>query len=104
MIGGILHRQGKYQEALNNFNEALNLFQELYGENSIQQANILLNMAGIYIDTGDIERSLEKYQLSLQIKNKFYPPDHNELAYNYIGIGVCYNDKKEYDKALDNYH
>ncbi len=83
--------------------KALNLRRQAFGENHIKTAAIYNNLGLTYSRT-DQEKSLEYYQKALIIYQNIYKDGMQPaLAIAYSNIGFIYGQKKDYNKALDNF-
>ena len=61
------------------------------------------NMAGVYEDQGDYEKSLEYYVKALAIRERVLGPEHPYTATTYNNMAGVYYAKGEYEKALEYY-
>lgn len=64
--------KGQLQDALNNFQTALDLYEQNYGFNHLMTANVLENIAELNIELGDINRANQIMSRSLAIKTKIF--------------------------------
>ncbi|MEO5500611.1 MAG: adenylate/guanylate cyclase domain-containing protein [Ginsengibacter sp.] len=96
-IGMGYYFQGKYLEALQNWNESLGVFEEIKDE--IGEANLLNNIAAIYAQQGDDEKGLEYSLRSLKISEKLNDKLRVLSALNTVG-SIYFNKKATWDKAL----
>ncbi|HEU5166172.1 MAG TPA: adenylate/guanylate cyclase domain-containing protein [Chitinophagaceae bacterium] len=89
---------GNYSETLNNWNEALKIFEQLKDETGI--ANMLSNMAAIYGEQGNEEKGLEYSLRSLAIAEKLGNKLRIYSALNAIG-NIYYQKPATKAKALE---
>ena len=97
-IGLGYYYQGKYLEALQNWQESLSVFEEIKDQKGI--ANLLNNIAAVYTQQGDDEKGLEYSLKSLGISQKLGDSLRILSALNTVGT-IYYNKKATWDKALD---
>ncbi|MBE7385890.1 MAG: tetratricopeptide repeat protein [Leptolyngbya sp. SIO1E4] len=89
---------GKYLEALEVFQEALELSQE----NNISPSLELLHLLGTaYMNVGDYQRSSELFERSLRIAQSSNDSLSEAIVFN--SIGVLYRNRGEYQEALETY-
>jgi adenylate cyclase len=99
-IGITYYFQGKYTEALDNYNQALNIFKEI--KDNVGIANLYSNIGVIYYDQGVDDKALENYLQSLKYSELSGDKFRILIALN--NIGGVYNIKEAtYDKALEYY-
>jgi len=89
---------GNYVETLNNWNEALKVFEQINDQTGI--ANMLSNMAQIYAEQGNEEKGLEYSLRSLAISEKLGNKLRIYSALNAIGT-IYYTKDATKDKALE---
>ncbi|MEO8412678.1 MAG: adenylate/guanylate cyclase domain-containing protein [Ginsengibacter sp.] len=97
-IGLGYYYQGKYLEALQNWNESLAAFKQIKDETG--EANLLNNIAAIYTQQGDDEKGLEYSLKSLAISEKLKDKLRILSALNTVG-SIYFNKKATWDKALN---
>lgn len=91
-------RQGKYLEALENWQESLKVFESINFQQG--QANILQNLGTIYFDQADDEKALEYFLKALKVAEQI--ADTLRIAENLANIGAIYGKKKAtYDNAIE---
>ncbi len=100
--GTILFRQGELEKAMNTLNKGMKIIQTL--PLNLQQtflANFFNRIGAIHHVKGELDRALEYYERSLELRSEI----GNDLAMAAIlnNIGVIYHDKGELDRALE-YH
>lgn len=93
-----LYMQGKYIEAINNWDQALNLYKQL-GDKS-GEATIYSNMGAVYFNQGDDAKSLELQLNALKIAEEVH--DTMRIVISLSNIGAIYlNKPATYRKALE---
>ncbi|MEO0310874.1 MAG: hypothetical protein RIQ89_531 [Bacteroidota bacterium] len=90
--------QGRYVEAINNWNKALVVYTTLNDQKGI--ANMHSNMGAIYFNQGDDATALELYLKALKIAEAIHDTVRIVTSLNNIG-SVYLNKSATYDKALD---
>jgi class 3 adenylate cyclase len=99
--GSALYTQGKYPEALESWNHAMDIFKKL--NNKEGTASILNNIGSIYLNQGNDTKALE--YLFEFLKNAEQTGNERLVANAYNNIGAVYQHKSiNYDKALKYYY
>ena len=101
-IGLVLVDSDKYNEALYYFIKSLKIAEDLNME-STSVATSYLNIAVVYKRSGDLDKEIEFYKKSLNLKTKFFGEDNNDVAVIYGLIGDLYSKQKMYKDALQCY-
>ena len=98
-IGLIKQKGGDSENALLYYLLALKIKTMIFGENSLQAADIYNNLLGVYDDLKNYEKSLEYAEKALEIRIQKLGESHDDVARSYNGIGTVYFRLKDYDKA-----
>ncbi|MEM9856976.1 MAG: CHAT domain-containing tetratricopeptide repeat protein [Bacteroidota bacterium] len=96
-------QEGFYGEAVNNLNEALEIWQELYSEGHPNEGIIYYYLAESSKATNQGKAELEYLQLARDIYLKHYGAKHPETAFILTRIGNYYNGQGDFKKALNIY-
>ena len=92
---------GKYQDALNNNNDALRIFDELLNKENINKSEVLNLKARAYANNGNIYNNQGNYPEALK-SNSEALKIREEIG-DKAGIAACYNNMGNIYSALDNY-
>jgi len=98
LIGRVYDAQGQYQQALEYYQQSLNISRQMsdrYGEGTA-----LSNIGSVY-NSQNNSQALNYYQQALAIREQI--GDRNGIAYSLNSLGLYYNNLNEYDKALNYY-
>lgn len=94
--------RGNFDLALENLNQAQQLFTKSSKENTAEAAQCLSYLGQLYFSTGKFNQAVDNQLISLQIKSKIFPADHAEVAAAYTDLGLAYSQTNP-DKALEYY-
>ncbi len=98
-----LFRQKRFQDALDNYDQAIVYSKKRFGEESFNVAFILNNKARVLIEFGRVDEALD-ILLNLQT---FFQENDNEngvnIAHVWITIGLAYEKKTKNKKAISFY-
>jgi tetratricopeptide (TPR) repeat protein len=94
ILGLILVHMGEEEQALQEYNRALSLAQEL--SEKAYESSVFNNIAGIFKDRGQLDKALEYYQ-----KSEALTSGENEKSSVYNNIAMVYSAKGESEKAVD---
>lgn len=100
--GFMFLNKASFEEALDHFQQAMNLFNQSGKGNSVEAAQCLSHLATLYYSTGKMNQAEENQLISLQIRQSLFPKDHPEIAAAYNDLGLVYGNTNP-DKALDYY-
>jgi len=99
-LGLVYVMQGKYVEAIENYEHSLAIFDSL-GDKA-GQANILSNEGTVYFNQADNAKALELYLKALNLAEQ--TTDSLRIATTLLNIGAVYSNKPAtHNKALDYY-
>ncbi len=98
-IGYSLTDLGKYNEAIDNYEEAIKIFIEIGEQNG--EAIAYNDMAYIYQSQGLIENAIGTYVKSLKLLEKLNDKGSEAACLN--NIGLLYHDQNNFEKALEYY-
>lgn len=96
-----LEKDGRYDEALSLILESLDLIDN-NGISKAQRAKNMVDLARIYRQTNQIDKSLEVYRNALAISQK--EDDHATSGVIYMNMGNVYVQDGRYDRALESFY
>jgi class 3 adenylate cyclase/uncharacterized protein HemY len=99
-IGIVYYFDGKYLEALDNYNQSLKIFQDI--KDNVGIANLYSNIGSIYYNQADYAKALENHLLSLQYAERTNNKLRILTALNNVGT-VYYIKPATREKALQYY-
>lgn len=95
----------KFDAALNNANECLEIELELLSGNHPQLATTYETIGDLHLLKGDFGSALLSYEKALMICSKSLPYNHADIASLYRRMGLIHEEWSEnLDLALENYH
>ena len=101
MMKGVIElKQGKYETALDYFNQSLKLSQKPKHKFYIARSNFFLAVTYYYM--GDYSKSLKKYESVLALYKELNKPI--DIAATYLNIGSVYRELTNHNKTLEYYH
>ncbi|CAF5223833.1 unnamed protein product, partial [Rotaria magnacalcarata] len=90
-LGVMNYHQGKYQEAIEFYEKALEIDRKTLPEDDASLAPTYGAIGTVYKNMGEYSKALEFYGKSLKIKEISLPPTHPDLATSYNKIGGVYH-------------
>jgi CHAT domain-containing protein/tetratricopeptide (TPR) repeat protein len=99
-IGVLYFLQGRYIEALQRLQKALNINLLAWGENHLNLASNYNSMGVVYKNLGRYEEALQYYQKSLALQLAVLGENHPDVASSCSNIGLVYYDQGQYTEAL----
>ena len=105
-LGGFYRRQGAYDLALTHLKKSIAIFSKLYGDTNVNLAAPQADIAIVLAQKGDYDQSISWHlkTLAIALNNKDNPLGKQTIQLCYNGLGVCYKNKEEYEKAVEYYH
>ena len=104
-IGVMYHKKGDNDKALGHHQQALAIFQDIWGEKQHPEAARTHNNLGIiYAEKYDTDKALEHYKQALAIYQATVSENHPDPALHahvHSNMGVIYRQKGDNDKALE---
>lgn len=107
---GLLYMmQTRYDLALENLQQSIDLFEKNNAANSLEAAEALVHLGNVYRSTGKYMQAEEQFNHALLIRQEKLPANHELIAAIYNDLGLVYieldRDKsiEYYDKALAAY-
>lgn len=100
-IGVICWQEDRNHEALEYFAKLLEIQTERFIDpNNLEVATTLNLMALAYRDLGELDKALEFFTRSLDIKRQQRPLDYSSIATTIENIGIVYMKQKRFKEAL----
>ncbi len=99
-LGALFQRQGKYNEALEQFQRGRETRERALGPEHPDVADSLNNAALVLRHLGHYEKAIENYQRAAAIKEKVFGPNHPWAVGSETNLGAVYAMQGKYDLAL----
>ncbi|CAF1381202.1 unnamed protein product [Adineta ricciae] len=99
-LGCIKDQQGKYSKAIEFYEKALKIDQEIFPSDHLSFAASYNNIGEVYRKMTAYSDALSWYDKSLNIQEQSLPSDHPDLASSYNNMGIIYGEMGDYSKAL----
>jgi tetratricopeptide (TPR) repeat protein len=93
-----------YTQALELYQKALAIREQILGVNHPTTATSYNNLAGVYDSLGNYNQALELYQKALAINEQTLGEDHPDTASSYNNLAYVYRTLGNYDQALELYN
>ena len=90
----------RYDQALDSFQIAENVFNKVFGENHCEFATLFFNEAKAYRSLGDFDNALQLYTRCLEICQECLSPHHIECAHWWFEMGNTEALRHHNEKAL----
>jgi tetratricopeptide (TPR) repeat protein len=94
-----LYNQRRYSEAMPLAQRALAIQEKALGPNHPSVANLLTNLAFLYVNQGRYAEAEPLYKRSLAIREKALGPDHSDVAASLGNLAQLYKDQGRYADA-----
>lgn len=98
--GFLYLNKGRYDLALENLKDALTKFQTSGNQNTKEGAKCLSTLGLVYGSTRKYKQAEENHLIALQIREKLFGPESQEVAASYNDLGLIYMETDP-DKALE---
>ena len=101
---GIANYDAKFFHAAeSNFQRALQIYTQIYGQNSSQVAGCYINMANIYHLKKFFDQAMQYCQRAIQIYTRIYGQDSANVAMCYHNMASVYESQTDFDQAMQYY-
>jgi tetratricopeptide (TPR) repeat protein len=87
ILGGVLYKVGRLEDALNRFQRAQLLMEKVLGSDHPFVAAMQNNVGVVLTELGRFDEARASYERSLQTSQKALGPDHPEVGNVLIGLG-----------------
>ena len=102
-LGAFFHRNGQYDEAIEQYERALRSYEKAFGVDHINAADRIMNIGVTYDSQGKYDEAIEQYERALRIYEKASGVDHINAADTINNIGLTYHHQGKYDEAIEQY-
>jgi len=79
-VGTVLTLKGEYAKAEQEFHQAVDVLQKIYGPEHLEVASALNNLGNVLFQEKQVDKSLQCFERALQIKEKILGSEHPEIA------------------------
>ena len=98
-VGYYLVDQGRYGEAEPYYQQSLEMYRKLLGDEHPDVATSLNNLAGLYESQGKYEEAEPYYQQSLEMRRKLLGNEHPHVATSLNNLAGLYESQGKYEEA-----
>ena len=91
---------GKFDEAIEHFEKALEIYSKTLTPDSLPFGKIHLNLGLVYLERGEFEMAIESQKRALAIYLEFFDPDDLRLLESYQELGNAYCASGGFDEAI----
>jgi tetratricopeptide (TPR) repeat protein len=102
-LGLIYNAQGRYEKAIEKFEEALRIDEESRRHEHPDYATHLSNLANVYREQGRYDEAIEKYEKAMRIDEKTIGREHPNYAQSLNNLANVYLQQGRYDEAMEKY-
>ena len=99
-LAGLYRAQGKYDQALPLYEEALALRGRVLGQDHPNYAQSLNNLALLYDSQGKYDQALPLYEKALALIGRVLGQEHPDYAQSLNNLAALYDSQGKYDQAL----
>ena len=103
LLGDIYAEEGFFNCATPHYNESLQVVRKLYGDQSLELADLYRSLGLTYYDQKMYTEALDCCQQSLAIQKSLLPRNHYEIGQTYALIGDVYEARSKSRTAEDYY-
>jgi tetratricopeptide (TPR) repeat protein len=102
-LATVYQDQGRYDEAIEKYEEALRIAEKTIGREHRDYASRLNNLGEVYRMQGRYDEAIEKYEEALRIDEKTIGREHPGYAIRLNNLAVVYRLQGRYDEAIEKY-
>lgn len=103
LLGDIYAKEGFFNSATPYYNESLEVVRKLYGDQSLELADLYRSLGLTYYHRKMYTEALDYSQQSLAIQKRLLPINHYEIGHTYAFIGDVYEASNKLRTAEDYY-
>ncbi|CAF3036107.1 unnamed protein product [Rotaria sp. Silwood2] len=102
-IGELLYIEGKFEEAINFHEQALQIRRKYYSSDHPHIANSLRNIGDIFHKKDRYDEAFVYFQEAFTILEKYYKSFHPDIAKCMSSIGYYFREQRNNDKSLESH-
>jgi tetratricopeptide (TPR) repeat protein len=102
-LANIHQMKGELHQAINKYNQALNIFQQLFGYQSKSVAHCLNNLGVTYLEQRMFTEAMQCFINAVDIRKIILPNTHPDIARAFNNMGDVYFLNSELDRAFQYY-
>jgi tetratricopeptide (TPR) repeat protein len=102
-LANVYQDQGRYDEAIEKFEESLLIAEKTVGREHQEYAIRLNNLANVHQLQGRYDKSTVKYEEALRITKKALGPEHPSYATRLNNLGLAYAAQGRKDEAIEKF-
>lgn len=102
-LGVVLDADGRQQESLEKFQQALKIYRQVKGEQFSLLATTLDNASTVLKEQGKFQQSLDYLMEAKEIRSKVLDPRHPDVGSTFNNMGVVYSKMGDYKNAIVSY-
>ncbi len=102
-LASVYRSQGKYDEAIKLFLEAIEIDKKTIGIEHPEYAEYLNNLAGVYQSQGKYDEAIKLYLEAIEIARKTIGIEHPYYAIHLNNLAMVYYTQGKYDEAIKLY-
>jgi len=99
-VGRILHLKGDFEGADSGYRKALAIYQDEFGDDSLEVASVNAHRATLLMHRGQYEDALPLLESILATRKKFHPGDNADNPGVLLALGATLNKLKRSDEAI----
>jgi tetratricopeptide (TPR) repeat protein len=100
-IGGVLHKRGEYDDAMDCYQEAIRIYHSTLGPGNPIVAGTLVMVGSIHYKRRNLDSAMMFYREALRLNRDVYGLHHPDIAPILKSIGTILTKKGEYHEAYD---
>lgn len=101
--GRYLRDSVKYNEAINYFEKAITLYEQLFGRENANVAASLNNLAYVYQLQGRYDEAIKFRLICIDINRKVFGNEHTRIATDLNNLANVYHSQGKYDEAIEKF-
>ncbi len=103
ILADLYHLVGRYAEAANHYNRALDISKASFNLYHPQTARCLTGLAAVYYSMGDYVRAEPMYRQAVKVHQKLFGKKSSTVAIDLTNLGLLFTAQGKFDAAADLY-
>lgn len=99
--GVLAYAEGRYGDAIAEYQRALELRERVYGPDHLETAKVLGNLGVVYANQRKLDEAIAHYDRALTTQRRILGDHHPLVATSLVNLGMAYRAQGQFEAALE---